>query len=147
MKGVLMNVNFYNQRFFLYINGILCAKRSFVILSRGQPTSEECCYRQPICAEARDMLGSIFGIFYGETWFKHKPYYYTDWMSYMLADGERKLFSGNMLFEEAIEEIVLKTEYERQPDVSMNKLMWYSADLVIDYLKERGITSCPLKAE
>lgn len=142
-----MNVNFYNQRFFLYINGILCAKRSFVILARGQQTSEERRYRQPICSEARDMLGSIFGISYGETWFKHKPYYYTDWMSYTLADGERKLFSRNRLYEEAIEEIVLKIEYERQPDVSMNKLMGYPADFVIDYLKERGITSCPLKAE
>ena len=116
-------------------------------MARGQQTSEERRYRQPICEEARDMLGSIFGISYGETWFKHKSYYYTDWMSCMSADGERKLFSRNRLFEEAIEEIVLKTEYERRPDVSMNKLMGYPADLVIEYLKERGITSCPLKAE
>ena len=91
------------------------------------------------------MLSSIFDISYDKTWFKHKPYYYSDWRTYLLADGERKLFSGDRLFEKDIEEICLKIEYEKlQSSVSMNSLMKYPADLVIDYLKERGITSCPI---
>lgn len=140
-----MNVNFYNKKFYLYINGALCAERNVIVLARGQQTNEERHYTQPIGADARWMLSSIFDISYDKTWFKHKPYYYSDWRTYLFADGERKLFSGDRLFEKDIEEICLKIEYEkRQSSVSMNSLMEYPADLVIDYLKERGITSCPI---
>lgn len=135
-----MNVNFYNKKFYLYINGALCAKRIIVVLARGQQTNEERHYAQPISAEARDILQSIFGLTYDRTWFKHKPYYYSYFGSYMLED-----YKDCKIYEDDIADMTVKIEYEELPQsISMKKLMGYPADLVIDYLKERGITSCPL---
>ena len=123
-----MNVNFYNKKFYLYINGVLCAKRKLVVLARGQQSDEERYYNQPIGVDARDVLQNIFYLAYNKTWIKHRPYYYSYFGSYMIDD-----FIETKIFESDIHDMTLKIEYEElQQPVSMKDLMEYPADLVID---------------
>jgi len=136
-------VNFYDKKLSLYVNDVLCAKRSFIVLVRGTPENEWHRYEHPIGEEGRRAL-SRFDIGHDFTWIKHRSYFDTEWC-FCLVQGAHTVFRNGKLYEDDIHDLMLKIEYEpRVESVSMEKLLRYPADLVIDYLKERGITSCPI---
>ena len=141
-----MNVNFYNKKLSLFVNGVLCARRSVTLLMRGTPENEFKKYEPPIGEEGRRVF-SRFDICQYSTLFTHRSRFDTEWC-FCLTKGAHTVFRNGRLYEDDIHDLMLKIEYEPCVEsVSMEKLLKYPADLVIDYLKERGITSCPLIAE
>ena len=141
-----MNVNFYNKKLSLFVNDVLCARRSVTLLMRGTPENEFKKYEPPISEEGRRVF-SRFDIGCYFTWIKHRLFFDTEWC-FCLVKGAHTVFRNGRLYEDDIRDVTLKIEYEPCVEsVSMEKLLKYPADLVIDYLKERGITSCPLIAE
>ena len=138
-----MNVNFYDKKLSLFVNGVLCAKREIIVLMRGTPEGEERTYKHPIGEEGRRAL-SRFDIWHYFTLIRHRSCFNTEWC-FCLVKGADAVFRNGELYEDDIKDLTLKIEYEpRRESVSMNELLDYPSDLVIDYLKERGITSCPL---
>ena len=138
-------VNFYDKTLSLYINGILLAIRKVIVLQRGTPENEDREYKCPIDNRGRSMLTDVFNIGYSKTLFKHRLYFEPYFCVWMLGDGYDALFHYDRLYEDDIKDLTVKIEYEPCGEsVSMKELLSYPADLVIDYLKERGITSCPL---
>ena len=138
-----MNVNFYNKKLSLFVNGALCAKREIIVLLRGTPDGEERTYKHPIGAEGRRVF-SRFDIWQYSTLFTHRSRFDTEWC-FCLVEGADTVFRNGKLYEDDIHDLMLKIEYEPcRGSISMNDLMDYPSDLVIDYLKERGITSCPI---
>ena len=74
------------------------------------------------------------GIYYGTTFFKKKPciitheWYYDYYEKYTHFDT-----------------LLYKDVYKEMPNVSLNYIMEnFSADKCIQYLKERGMTACPM---
>ena len=138
-----MNVNFYDKKLSLYINDVLCARRSVTVLVRGTPESEWQRYEHPIGEEGRRAL-SRFDIWQYSTLFTHRSRFDTEWC-FCLMKGADTVFRNGKLYEDDIHDLMLKIEYEPcKESISVKGLLDYPADLVIDYLKERGITSCPL---
>lgn len=136
-------VNFYDKTLSLYVNDVLCARRSVTVLRRGTPENEWHRYEHPIGEEGRRVF-SWFDIWHDFTWIKHRPYFNTEWC-FCLVKGADTVFRNGRLYEDDIHDLMLKIEYEPcKGSISMKDLLDYPSDLVIDYLKERGITSCPL---
>lgn len=136
-------VNFYDKTLSLYVNDVLCARRSVILLMRGTPENEFRKYEPPIGEDVRSVF-SRFDIGYDYTWIRHRLHFTTDWC-FCLTKGAHTVFRNGTLYADDIRDVTLKIEYEpRVESLSMEKLLKYPADLVIDYLKERGITSCPL---
>ena len=137
-----MNVDFYDKKISLYINGIPCGRRRITVLERCTPENGMRHYKRPIGEDARSVLTGTFSFRYDTTLLRHRPYYKP---YFCLLKGADKLFKYDRLYEDDIDDIILFIEYEPcGQSVSMKELLRYPADLVIDYLKERGITSCPL---
>lgn len=137
-------VNFYDKKLSLYINGFHCAQRTVTVLERGMPENKE---RYPVGKDAHSMLTDTFGLHYDRLLFKHMPYY-EDWGYGWTTAGFHSIAPNGVLFERDIKDMTLKIEYAPcRESVSMKELLDYPADLVIEYLKERGITSCPLITE
>ena len=142
----MYNVNFWNWSAKLYVNGVECARRSTTILDRGDYGNSSVDYKIPLDVDARGMLQKIFWLNSRETFFTHKPYYKpsgvcTDgWLSVASKDGR--------LYETDIKTLRVDVEYTLDVDgARMNKLFDYPAGLVVDYLKERGMTICPLNTQ
>ena len=77
---------------------------------------------------------SLDGIYYRTTFFKKKPYIVTHWYTY---DSYEKYTHFNTLS--------YKTVYEEMENISLADIMKdFPADQCIKYLKERGITTCPM---
>ena len=135
-------INFWDKTVELYINGIQCGRRHFVILAEGIQKNESKTFSNPSSNVICEKL-CFFNFQYFKTLFTRKPYY-SEYFGY-ITDGWEKLAPNNMLPEKDIESIRVDTRYElRKDSVKMKDLMDYPADLVIMYLKERGITSCPM---
>jgi hypothetical protein len=145
----MSNVNFWNETATLHINDIPCAVRKEIILARGFQDDVERTYDNFANKEVRAVLVQLFDLIFTETVFTKKPYYTKYYMWDRTTDGWELLTNGkNKLFERDIETVVVTLEYAvRSSEVSMKKLFDYPADLVVEYLKERGITSCPLRPE
>lgn len=143
------NVNFWNECATLEINGVPCAVRKEIILARGFQDDIERIYDNYANNEVRSILAQLFDLIFTETVFTKKPYYTTNYMWDRTTYGWELLTNGkNKLFEKDIETVAVKFEYTvRSSEVSMKKLFDYPAGLVVEYLKERGITSCPLNQE
>lgn len=138
-----MNVNFYEETATLYINGVTCAIKKTICLESGYP--EDCCqkYFGPINEETRHILTDIFNLSYWPNPLFRPPYYEADWFSDYTTDKFKKYVCINeKLFENNIESIVVNFEYVPcNKKISMKELFDYPCDMVIEYLKERGITT------
>lgn len=76
----------------------------------------------------------LSGIYYTTTFFRKKPCIVTYTWSY--CDDERYTHFNTLSY---------KTVYEEMPNVSLDYIMkHFSADKCIQYLKERGMTACPM---
>lgn len=116
---------------------------SVTVLMRGTPENAWQRYEHPIGEEGRRVF-SRFDIWQYSTLFTHRSRFDTEWC-FCLVKGADTVFRNGKLYEDDIHDLMLKIEYEPcRGSISMNDLLDYPADLVIDYLKERGITSCPL---
>ena len=140
-----MEINFWTETSPLYINGIACARKRNTILARGEQT-DTAQFFDELTDEAKSVLTDLFCLRSWKTLFKKRPYFENDplgwdystrsWNTVAVHDGK--------IFADEIKTIEVKTTYTICPNVSMKNLFDYPAPLVVDYLKERGITTCPL---
>jgi hypothetical protein len=141
-----MEINFWNKTSTLYINGVACARKRNIILVRGEQTDTAQFFSE-WTDEAVRVLTNLFCLHDGRTLFKKRVYFENDPLGwdYSTADGWNKVaVHDGKIFADEIKTIEVKTTYTICPNVSMKNLFDYPAQLVVDYLKERGITTCPL---
>lgn len=142
-----MEVNFWNTISTLYINGIACAVRKNTILAKdGDRSTTAKSFTAPLSDEAIRQLTDYFSLNRWKTLFKKRVYFENDPLGwdYTTKDWEKVATHDGKIFEDEIKNIVVETTYTLCTEVSMKRLMEYPAPLVIEYLKERGITTCPL---
>lgn len=140
-----MEINFWNETSTLYINGVACAKRRDTILARGEQSGIARFYDE-LTDEATRVLTDLFCLHSWKTIFKKRPYFENDpigW-DYTTKDWNKVAVHDGKIFADEIKTIEVKMTYAIYPNVSMKNLFDYPAPLVVDYLKERGITTCPL---
>lgn len=144
----MKNVNFWKETATLYINGVPCAVRKATLLARGFQETVEKFYKTPVTQETHLVLTGIFDLLYSKTIFTKKFYYEPDWlMNYTTENWKLVTCNTGKLFEKDIETVKVKLEYTPYNEVSMKKLFEYPADLVVEFLTERGITACPMKLD
>lgn len=144
----MKNVNFWKETATLYINGVPCAVRKATLLTRGFKENVEKFYEIPITEETRFVLTRLFGLVYSKTIFTRKLYYEPDWLvNYTTENWKLVTCNTGKLFEKDIDTIRVKLEYTPYNEVSMKKLFEYPAELVTEFLVERGITACPMKLD
>lgn len=144
------NVNIWHETTILYINGVPCAVRNATLLARGFQENVVRVYKASVDDESRAILTKLFDLVYTTTILTKKPYYTTEPMWDRTTSEWKKYVTceTNKLFEKDIESVRVKLEYAVSGDeVSMKKLFDYPTELVVDYLKECGMTSCPLQME
>lgn len=140
-----MEINFWNKTSTLYINGVACAKRKDTILASGEQSDTTRFYDE-LTDEAQRVLTDLFCLHSWKTLFKKRPYFENDplgW-NYTTKDWNKIAVHNGKIFADEIKTIEVKMTYAICPNVSMKNLFDYPAPLVVDYLKERGITTCPL---
>lgn len=157
-----MNVNFWNKTYTLYINGIECGSRRITLFERGDKCDLIKRYnndlidgvskrydRSLIDETTREDLSAIFGICFAQTPFTHRVYCFqgSSWFDYTNNNWNKLSGKTGRIFADDIKTLEVFIEYEIRESVSMKRLFDYPADLVIEYLKERGITSCPMIKE
>ena len=140
-----MEINFWNETSTLYINGVACAKRRDTILARGEQFDIARFYDE-LTDEAQRVLTDLFCLHYWRTFFKNRIYFENDPLGwdYTTKDWNKVAVHNGKIFADEIKTIEVKISYAPYPNVSMKNLFDYPAPLVVDYLKERGITTCPL---
>lgn len=140
-----MEINFWNKTSTLYINGVACAIKRNTILARGEQTDTAQFFNE-WTDEAVRVLTNLFCLHSWKTLFKKRVYFENDPLGwdYTTKDWNKIATHDGKIFADEIKTIEVKTTYAIYPDVSMKNLFDYPAQLVVDYLKERGITTCPL---
>lgn len=140
-----MEINFWNKTSTLYINGVACARKRNTILARGEQTDTVQSFSE-LTDEVQRVLTVSFCLHPWKTLFKKRPYFENDPLGwdYTTKDWNKVAVHDGKIFADEIKTIEVKTTYTIYPDVSMKNLFDYPAQLVVDYLKERGITTCPL---
>ena len=141
-----MEVNFWHTVSILYINDIACAVRKNTILAKGERDNTTKSFAAPLSDEAIRQLTDYFSLNRWRTLFKKRVYFENDPLGwdYTTENWEKVATHDGKIFEDEIKSIVVETTYTLYTEVSMKRLMEYPAPLVIEYLKERGITTCPL---
>jgi len=144
-------VNFWNKITILSINGIVCGERNTTVLLRGIEKDSVIEYERPKYInsdnfsefeKAADGILKCYGIYVGETFFTKKKYYYTELINfYINKDNWNKLVDFNgRLFKDRINSVKIVTKYVKvENSVPMKELREYPVELVIDFLKERGV--------
>ena len=140
-----MEINFWNETSTLYINGVACAVKRNTILARGKQTDTTQFFDE-LTDEAQSVLTDLFCLHSWKTLFKKRFYFENDPLGwdYTTRGWNKIAVHDGKIFADEIKTIEVKTTYAIYPDVSMKNLFDYPAQLVVDYLKERGITTCPL---
>jgi hypothetical protein len=140
-----MEINFWNETSTLYINGIACARKRDTILVRGEQT-DTAQFFDELTDKAQRVLTDMFCLHSWKTLFKKRPYFENDPLGwdYTTKDWNKVAVHDGKIFADEIKTIEVKMTYAIYSNVSMKKLFDYPAPLVVDYLKERGITTCPL---
>lgn len=140
-----MEINFWNKTSTLYINGVACARKRNTILARGEQIDESQFF-DTLTDKAQRVLTDLFSLHSWRTLFKKRVYFENDPLGwdYTTTDWNKIAVHDGKIFADEIKTIEVKTTYAIYPDVSMKNLFDYPAPLVVEYLKERGITTCPL---
>lgn len=140
-----MEINFWNKTSTLYINGVACARKRNIILAHGEQT-DSAQFFDELTDEAQRVLTDSFCLHSWRTLFKRRPYFENDPLGwdYSTRGWNKVAVHDGKIFADEIKTIEVKTTYTICPNVSMKNLFDYPAQLVVDYLKERGITTCPL---
>ena len=136
---------FWHETSTLYINGVACAKRKDTILAREEK-SDTTRFFNELTDEAQRVLTDLFCLHSWRTLFKKRVYFENDPLGwdYTTKDWNKVAIHDGKIFADEIKTIEVKMTYAICPNVSMKNLFDYPAPLVVDYLKERGITTCPL---
>lgn len=127
----------YNRKTYVSINGEPWEPvgRTIAIMSANNPI-EKIIFENKTFEECFEYLGHhcMDGMSAGYTFFRHKPAVYIRY-SYNLSSTYYKHFNT----------ISYKHIYNENDDITLNDLMEdFAAKDVIEYLKERGITTCPI---
>jgi len=140
-----MEINFWSETSTLYINEVACARKRNIILVRGEQT-DSAQFFDELTDEAQRVLTDSFCLRSWRTLFKKRPYFENDPLGwdYSTRGWNKVAVHDGKIFADEIKTIEVKTTYTICPNVSMKNLFDYPAQLVVDYLKERGITTCPL---
>lgn len=144
-----MNINFYKVTCELSINGIYCGKRTrHYQMKKGDVPVEEIKDYNPktdrlsLCA-----LNHTFDLGYDTTVVKERGYYFDHFESVELPKQLLKKrawwWPTKVLWEDDIESISIRYAYEIEDAPSFERLLKYPTEMVIEYMKERGLAYCP----
>ena len=78
-------------------------------------------------------------LWFGRTMFKNRRYIISYEYNTFLANGKRFYIKDN--------DVIQKTITYKQIPLRFNALSAFDVDMVMKYLKERGLECCPLKGE
>ncbi len=139
-------MNFFVETTDLFVNDIKIASRSTTLLCAEQPENYLREYELPFTPDTRAIL-EWWGLCSRPKLFSSKMTldirYFNEYVNESKWEEVRKNLQKKEILETDIFSIVAKISYapcEKTP--SFNALGKYPADDVIEYLKERGITTC-----
>lgn len=139
-------MNFFVETTDLFVNDIKIASRSATLLRAEQPKDYLREYEIPFTSNTRAILDG-WGISFRQKLFSSKIVlnvaYFNVFINERAWEEVRKNLQKKEILETDIFSVVAKISYapcEETP--SFNTLGKYPADDVIEYLKERGITTC-----
>ena len=143
-----MNVNFWDKETILYINGIPCCKINETILDRGQLVGKLVTLKVPLDSHARSVLFYHFGLSYDCTVFSGRIRFRPGLRNTANENWEKVADKNGWLYEDTIKYASIDINYSRSTESpAMKYLVSYPTDLVIEYLKERGMAICPMRLQ